>query len=624
MAALAWHARPIWVSAILLGVAIGGIATFVWPAEYAATAVALVPGADDATMRSEVALARSDAVARGTVDAVGPARILRGLGMTGAFGSQESDAVAATRARLDADADRAPGIAHGGGLMRLVARHPDPDTAVAMLNGAIAADQAIRGQTHDTPRATWLIPQLDAAERDVADTLAREAQLRAASDVVDIGPDTAAASAAAAALGQKGRDIAQRRAGIAAGLGYVATALRTTPARVFDSHDVTSRDGGEDARALLLRLQLDRTHMTEQYAPGWPGLAELDSKIETVQVALRSEPRSTISVTRDIRNPAFDALNAQQSSLQATDAALAREAEEVARQAGPLAARMAVLRDTAARLGVLQQHQAVQEAQLHQLSATVADLRAQDAFAAAGLDQLRVVEPARASRSVSDEAIPLAAGAAAGLLGGIGASVYAARRRRTYVVAPEAERHLGLASLGRIDLDRRGTMRAAVEGVAAHLVAAIETLAAPVATIHLVGTADRDGAELIASLLAGAIADIGGMRVLLLMAAGEDDSDARLGSGRKALAVAAEHPTLRLAGSGTTRDVILMASRHGIPPTSVREISSLADFSVPVVRARVAGAASVARLQDDLIMCGADIPGFVFTTRRFTLADRAA
>jgi hypothetical protein len=660
LAAIAWEARRVWLVALAAGVALGAAACLAFPADATASAVVLIEGASDATMRTELAMARSEAVARETVEQVGPARVMRGLGWLGPWlsgcagsgmGRGFGCALAAARSRIDARLDDA---ARGVPVLRLTAAHPDAMTALAMLDAALSGDQILRDQTRRRDPAGWLAPPLASAERDLAATLAEAARVRQQADVLDLGQDMRAASAAAATLAAREREVRARQAAVDAQSGALAAMLRATPARVIDSHEMSSRDAGAEARATLLKLRLDRAHLAELYAPNFIGIVELDRKIETVEATLRAQPRALDSVVRDMRNPTYDMISGQIAALQGESAALARQSEELARQAGPVAARVGVLREASTRLEGLRERQQTQETLVRQLTLTAADLRAGDA-ASAGPDSWRVLQPPRLAGTPPWGAVmKLAAGAMAGLLVGAGATGAMARRRRWYVVGREVERHLGVPELACIDLEDRHARDARVRALAGRVVGAMDGPRRALHTVHLVGTAEHDGGDLLASLLAEAMADIDGLRVLLLKPGRDGDGDIRsldrrarrLGPGQRALTIRGSGWTympaavfarvLLGAGDGSagpvpprisrlrrTHDVILVMSCHGVPPDYASYLSSRADLSVLVVAARDTRAEEAARLHDGLTASGARPLGFVFTTQPRALSEAA-
>ncbi len=668
LAAFAKLASPVLFAAVVLGAAAGGAVLTFLPRDRLATAVMLVPAADDAAAQTDLAIAHSDEVIRTVVDRLGADRLLRGLTGIAPFDalrppcpsadrprpqSCARDAVAARYAvALDAAAAPAPrrpyeaAAGNSGRIMRLAARHPDGIVARDMLAAAIDADRAIRDEATFTRRAAALEPQLAAAEHDLAETLAQQAAVRARSNVLDIDQDMAAASAAAAALAQRQRDLRDRQAAADAPPGRASELAPHKSAR--HSADGTVRAAGaptaapdsaaaaagaseDDLRAALLQLRLERARMTVLYAPDYPGLAELDQKIQTAEAALRDG-------------------RAHQAET------LARQSQELAQQAGPIAARVAELRDAAARLAVLEQRRAAQAALVDRLSLAMADLRTEDAVAAADLTQLRVIQqPAVAAPGWFDGAAWPAAGALCGLICGIAAAAILGFRRPTYVVAREAERDLGMPELAQVVLGREGGA-SGVQALAERLLAAASQPphglpAGQPGTIHLLGTTADDGAAQLARPLAEALAAATGMPALLVLhGAGSADrihsvappvagrgadklaravtpraetspshalppaTVARLLLGGRDGADAAE--PLRIARLRATHGVVLVASGQHAEMPATRDLAALADISLLVVRARHSRAAALRRLRDDLAETGGRALGFVFTSSR--------
>jgi hypothetical protein len=413
-----------------------------------------------------------------------------------------------------------------------------------------------------------------------------------------------------------------RRGGDEAARGAGAADAAATPAAAGGSED--------DLRAALLQLRLERARMTVLYAPDYPGLAELDQRIQTAEEALRNG-------------------RAHQAE------ALARQSQELAQQAGPVMARVAELRDAATRLAALEQRRTAQAALVDRLSVAMADLRTEDAVAAADLAQLRVIQqPALVAAGWADGVVWLAAGALAGLICGVAAAAILAGRRPTYVVAREAERDLGVPELAQVDLGQTGGA-SGMRALAERLLAAADLPPGQLGAVHLLGTTGDDGAALIAGPLAEALAAATGTPALLVLhGTGAADrvhsvappSAGRRGAQRSAQAVAPRPDTLpaaavahlllrgrdgmdaaeplRVARLRATHGIVVVASGQAAEASVARDLAALADISLLVVRAHHSRADALRRLRDDLAETGGRALGFVFTSSRRKLPVAAS
>ena len=390
-----WGRAAGWLAVAMLGAVAGGAATLVNPRDYAAHG--LLIGLDGGTPDGERAVAGSEAVIRSVAAQIGPGRLLthpgrpawlaRWLAACPARRTPAACAAEAVRSRLQIT------VAGAGQMLQITARHPDPAVAVAMVDAASTADRDLWREIHAVDHAAPLAGPLAGAERDAAEGRAAAASIRARARVGDIAQDMAEALAARAEIARARSRIQTRQAQIDAELAVDRAALQAAPAMVAESREVSSGAGAQDSRALLLQLKLDRAHMAQLYAPDYPGLAELGSKIATVEAAARAQARNPVSVSREGRNPVLDVLSAQVTALEAERASAAGQDEALERQASAAAAREAAVREAEALLADLRQAQALREAVVGKLTLDMAKLRAEDAIRLAGFDQRRLLEP---------------------------------------------------------------------------------------------------------------------------------------------------------------------------------------------------------------------------------------
>jgi uncharacterized protein involved in exopolysaccharide biosynthesis len=433
-----------WIKAMVVGAAVGCAVALVRPAEYSATAVVIGPADSGGPVQDQLAVAQSDGVVEGVVDRVGAGRILEGLGAplmrfwpACPAGETAADcAAAATRRGLQVTA---PGDA-AGSMLRITATHPSAAVAAAMVEAAAVVDRTLWRNARVIDRAAALVPQLTEARNEIASARAEAAQIRADAGVTDLAQQMAAAIADVVDLARQKFKVQVRRSELDAELAVDRAALQAMPAMVLDSREVGSGDAARDTRALLLQLRLDRAHMAQLYAADYPGIAELDRKIATVESALKQQSLNTTPVTRDVRNPALGPLSAKVTALEAEAAGLVRQTAELARQAAPVEARADALRDAATRLAALQEQQGVEEAVVRQLSLQMASLQTEDTLMAARLDQRHLLQhPVATLVPWTGLQGGLAAGAMTAVLCGIAGSL-AGRRRGRVPERPDEDR----------------------------------------------------------------------------------------------------------------------------------------------------------------------------------------
>ena len=423
----------IWLCALMLGVLVGGTLALTNPLAYKASGLLIGLGADETAAQDEIAIIHGDEVVRGIVDRLGLSRVAPGCVGEGTL----AHACAANIVRAQMHA-RIVGDSNGiqnSLMMRLSAVHADPVIAVAMLDAAVTLDRQVWHAAHQPDRADALDPQLAKAQSVLDGIMADSARIRAQARVTNIAQDLSQAASETAALVRQDGDLRLRQAAVGAELQASLNALQTAPETVLDSREVSSGDPGQDSRAMLLQFKLQRAHMVQLYAPDYPGLAELDRKIQTIEAAMRVQAKSTSSVVRDVRNPVLTMLAERIAALESESAGLVEQRQELQRQLSVASTREASLRDVERRLLMLQQRQGTQEAVVRQLTDRVTEIRAQDVLTTAHLSQRRLLQRPEAS-AVPWTGMPaaVAIGTLIGLIYGLIVSTIAWRRRRGHGV----------------------------------------------------------------------------------------------------------------------------------------------------------------------------------------------
>ncbi len=658
---LAWHYAGIITACAAAGLLLGIIAGQAFPRLFQASALLYALGADDAAMQGELSILRSDDVLHATVAQVGPTTIITALGrpmLEGillprcAAGTQyERCAASLLKPGLEMLLDGSRGGEQAGRVLRLRARFTDPALTASVLDAAIVADRNARRGAYVTARAATIAPQLQDATAE-AMRLASEANaIRKEAGVLDIGLGISAAVTETSSLALRQSEVRERQGAVEAGLAQSRVQLRASPELVVGSREINSGIPAPGLNTLLLQMQLERAHMAQLYAPGFPGILELDRKIAVAESTAQAQAAQSASVIRDIRNPNWDTLSAKVASLQADNDALARQGYELGRQAALMALRAETLRSADTRLFALRQRQDAAEAAVRQLSAEMTTLRMQDTLTATRADELRLLQRGSVEE-VPWTGMPTTAalGLAAGLLTGFVAAVRASRKRAFYAVAREAERHLRLPQLAAMTLWRRGGSRPPLQQQAHNLAMRILDLSddsgGKLSTIHLVGTEETDGAHLVAHALAREIGKLRQVRVVVLClgrtAQGDMQSVVSLPApgpeGLQANAMletssADEFPAtggliravlrgqdnfdgplrLQFARLREMQNLVLVISSHGLGHRATGRVSELSDLDVMVLRARSTRVDAAHRLARGLAAAGMRPAGFTFT-----------
>jgi len=700
---LAWHSRWLLLGGVVLGGAMGAGINEMMPPAFEASTVLLAHDADG-DLQAEMSIARSDRVLRSAVQTVGAERIVTGLRMPEPLDRiwpvcpsrlrlRTDCAMSAVGARLQVGFDGMPGNTSStqgaflplaqatgraaGRALRLAVVAPNAALAMDLLNGVVDADRNARHDDYLTPNATKLLPDLDRVKQAMADDAVEANRIQGDANVLNIAQDIATTTAQASAIAERDSAIREQQSAVQVQLAKVAEAIPGIPERILDSHEESNADASKDARATLLQLQLERTHLATQYSRNYPGLIEVDRKIQATQAAIRAQSHNVSTTTKVIRNPAFDAMSTRLQSLQREAGALAQQHAELQRQQTILAARAGALRAANARLGDIRLRQETEAAVMRQMTMQMATLGSSDTLAAAQVDAMQVlVAPSITPIEGLGLGVRGAMGALIGLVFGGMAAVIAAKRRSVYVVGHEVERHLSLRELAQLAVWRRGKpldVTTGMEFFATRMADDMDDRGAPLNVVHLVSTAKQDGAGLIAQAMASAFALSRSKRVLVfqLDRAGRWDIQSfgatTPASGPRSVqmqSIAAASPTpppatavaqgaagddasgddaavrvaralmgdsdaiggqsrLQIARLRGMHDMILVVSAHDVAPAVTRSFSVLADLNVLVVRARMSKAYLAQRICTRLNAAGARTLGFVFTTETSFSSSRS-
>jgi uncharacterized protein involved in exopolysaccharide biosynthesis len=607
-------------------------------------------------LQSEISIIESVDVIERALTVVGPTKVFPELASSRLFGllpyrpPEQTLARAADllrRRMLAADSQNSSnnGLFNGSNIMRVSLSLPDRAIAISVLNALVAAYLERRGQLYASPGGAFLRSELENVEAQLRALETRIQRARTEFGVLDIAQDISLATSRLDAMLARESSVRERQRVVNAELASANQQLRQLPGRVFDSRDQTNQPPNDDTRNTLLKLQLERAHLAEQYAPTWPALVEVDRKIAAIQSMQASDQQRPLSFTqRDIRNPSADILNSRVVQLEVERRSLETQIGELAREIDRGKARVAELRLADGTLHDLERQRGVQENVQRQIALREANVRMQDTITAARNANVNVVQPASAPFVGSNMGLSyLAAFTFAGLMAGLAGALAAARLRQVFVVPREAERVLALESLAEFDAADRSFASAQGRRVRANLAASLvdDTLARrrmPGRSVTLLQVAGLDEAStrMMAQALAGEFAETHGLRTLLvdvnmpvagLVAQAPGDALKLVASGTRNLWSAPDAAAALLRGRSddlpaaivNAADIVVVVSAGTGRDHAVRRIASLADASLLVVVAERTQSRSAADLVASVLAAGGRMAGFVFTGRRAAL-----
>ncbi len=679
---IALYHRRIALAGLVIGLVAGIVALIITPTQYTASSLLIVLiGRESAApqdvvgigpnslsvdglkvLQSEISIVESVDVIERALTVVGPTKVFPELAGGRLFGLLPARAPEQTLARaadllrrrmLAADSQNSSnnGLFNGSNIMRVAVVLPDRTVAISLLNALVGAYLERRGQIYASPGGAFLRTELDKVETQLRGVEGQIQQARTQYRVLDITQDITLATNRLDTLLSRDTAVRERQQAVAAEIASASQQLRTLPGRVFESRDQTNQPPNDDTRNTLLKLQLERAHLAEQYAPTWPALVELDRKIAAVQALQKSDQQRPASFTqRDVRNPAFDILSSRVVQLDIEKRSLETQVSELAHEIAGAQARVAELRLADARLHDLERQRGVLENVQRQIALREANVRVQDTVTAARNANVNVVQPATAPFSGSNMGPSyLAAFTFAGLMAGLAAALAAARLRQVFVVPREAERALALTSLAEFEAADRSFASAQGRRERANLAATLvdEALSRPrlagrTATLLQVAGLDDGAVRLMALALASEFAELHGMRTLFIdlsalqpgsVAAGpatvasSGEGLSLVASGTRNLWSAPNAAASLLRGRSETlpaaiadaADIVVVASPGAARDHSVRRIAGLADASLLIVVAERTPSRAAADLVTAVLTAGGRLAGFAFTGRRAAL-----
>lgn len=546
-------------------------------------------------------------------------------------------------------------IEPGSNVMRIAFSDPDRERALAAVQAVIDAYTARRADLYVNASRARQDQEIDRYQAALSQTEGEIQQTRLDHDVLDIDKDVALASDRLHALDQRADQARERRGAVVAELAAIARQSASTPQRVADSQERTNSTPNDEARNTLLRLRQERAHVVEQYAPDWPGLAEIDARIAAAQAQIVENSQDIRSSDRTVRNPVADLLAQRGATLRIELASLDRQLSELAAQRAAARARVGDLREAEMRLHDLERSRSASETIHRSLLIGRAGAALEDQAVDAADTTVRIVQPPTAPMNGRDlRPTLLLAGAALGIALAIGATAVAAVARQVFIAPDEAEATLGLERLMSFDAaasdPRSHAGQVAVDRLAG-LLLDVDIDGRALRVLQIVG--DDAMKSRLALGLAKAIAArtegearSGGPVLLIDLDAADHyrrkagDIVQRLPSRTGDLEVArsaspnlwvAVHPAGTPLGDpsagpdqarvfldlmrGAFGRIVIVASRE-FETHGARRLYPLVDANILMIRSEQTRAPVARRMREVVLASGGDLFGFVFTERR--------
>jgi len=596
-------------------------------------------------LQSEITIVESVDVIEHALQVVGPEIVFpevarrRMLGLLPPLPPEQQMARAAELTRrwlYGSDSQNASNNAmfNGSNIMRVTLTLPDREVAIRMLQAVVDAYLEQRRQIFANPGSTFLNAELTKVDAQLRGIEAALQKVRVDYHVLNIGQDISLAAARQDALLARESGVRERQQAVQAELASANKQLLSQPQRVFESRDLTNQPTNDDTRNTLLKLQLERAHMVQQYAPTWPAVKELDRKINAVEANIRHEAsRPGSYVQREVRNPAVDFLRNRIVSLDVESRALASQLAELDRQYNDAQVREAELRDADHKIHDLERQRDVQENVQRQISLRAASVRVADTVTAAHNANVSVVQAPTAPYTGSFMGYSYLVGMiVAGLTAGIAGTLVASRLRRVFVVSREVERALLLPVLGEFatadKLVASPAGRVEIANLAAILMddpAITRKLALGQPTLLQVTGLEQTATTGLAEALASELAEHQGLRTLFIDVTAPGTTGATTGLTPSTLPNLWTVTVSPLSLQGRSRDlpanlskaadIVVIACPGSSRDNAVRRLARIADASIMVVVAEKTQSEPARDLRDAVLAAGGRIAGFAFTGR---------
>ena len=424
-------------------------------------------------VQSEINIIESEDVVEQVVRSIGPAELYPAVARSRLFGLLSATPLdlqveRATELFLrDLHADVEP----NSSIVRVTYTYRDRAMAISALRRLLDVYFEQRQAIFQRSNAQFLADELSRVSHSLDTIVTQIHNVKASLGVLDVPQAIQLAAARADALESNADALRARQAGSLAQLAEAQRRLAAQTSRVFASQETTNQAPNDESRNTLLKLQVERDHLAEQYTTNYPPLAELDSKIATVRQAIAAH--SAISTVREVRNPVLDVLTSRVTSLQVDTSSLDSQLAELERQIADARQRGIQLLTAEAKLAELDRQQASLDSIYRQFAAREAGARIDEAARQTATANVHVVQqPMAPTRARSMALSYILIGLVTALAATAAAATVMTWLRRTFASPDEAERSLALPALATFPGSERfdvGAENLALSGLASLL-----------------------------------------------------------------------------------------------------------------------------------------------------------
>lgn len=618
-------------------------------------------------VQSEIQIIQTDQVIRAAIEKVGAATIYPAIAKPRWFGFWPG---ADAKAQLGAAVQRFRGgdlrveSEAGSNLIRISFAHPDREIAIRVVRAMLDAYLAKRREIYAGTNSSFIGAEIDRYRAHLAGLEQDIQALRVRYDVLDLPQDIVLATNRLEHIEQRQDQLHERRVAVETELGAVKANLAQQKDMVLDFRETTNNTGNDEARNTLVRLEQERAHLTIQYRADWPGLNELNKKIDTIKSQISSSG-GLYSSERLVKNPTITMLDSRLASLTIEGQALEQQLNELEGQFRTADKRIKLLREVEGPLHALQLDRDVSENVYRQLSSRQPAAVFQDNMVDERNANLRVVQPPTApilARSMM--ASYVIGGLFFGLVLGIAASVVASMLRQVYITPAEAEQDLAVPFLGEFATDVQKATPADLQDDITNLAALLQEVIVggrKLSSLQIVGvseknqeTAEREKAAMVRALgmelatgyeLKTLILDLQGDGGAQAATLGQDDAGASTLVTSAMIRVVATRISALWVSVGAPQSIVgnrrapiaasqlvldsltkqfgmvLVVASADTSNYALRRLAGMVDSNLLVLRAEQTRGLAAARLSSSILSAGGNILGFIFVGRKYYLPN---
>jgi uncharacterized protein involved in exopolysaccharide biosynthesis/Mrp family chromosome partitioning ATPase len=671
----AFYYGPLLRKCILFGLVVGLLAAALTRTQYTADSLVLVLIGSESTsaqdssgitstvlsidglkaVQSEIQIVGSDDVLRAAVQKVGVATIYswlarpRWLGLLPPWKPAMMEGLAVQRLRSDLRVESDA----GSNVIRISFASPKRAVAIQVVQAVLDAYLEHRRTIYASTNATFVGGEIERYRETLAKLGTQIQDLRSRYNVLDMAQDIVLATNRLDGIVQRQNQVRERQVAVQTEIAAVRTNLAGQPQTVLDFRESTNNTGNDEARNTLVRLEQQRTHLTNQYSPKWPAIAAVNQQIASARDQMGPHEKNLYFTERQIRNPALEVLNNRLAALEVENKALGEQLVELDQQYKQADDRVQSLRTADGQLHGLQLTRDITESVYRQLAQRQPAAVFQDHVVDERNANLRVVQTATAPIIGRSMALTyLLGGLVLGLLLGAAATAIATLMREVYITPSEAERDLLLPAL--VSLDNSSTRpHGDDESEIANLGTLLQEVTVdgrPLVSLQIIGVSDKDERGAIVQRLATELA-VGHDRSTLILDLESDGAEyaAALGLLDDAPALATTLPMRVVAtrvprlsiGLGSFEHVLrdcrasivhtqqildelheqfsmlLLVASADLSGHAVRRLATIVDANIVVVEAEQTRGAVVTRLCDMIRSGGGNLLGLIFDGRKY-------